>query len=163
MHRPALKLLLPIFALVVAISIGTPTARAQEGDVPDTLRTRQPAPPLTAFQWSLVHGRTIMLVEHGGHAYPARMAEGGVLESDPPKVVVAMYREERTRRVALGRILSPLKIDPRGWTLERRTDSGWMPAETFHFDQRYFYARTAPGTFERMNMAEIRFTPRGKE
>ncbi len=163
MDRPALQSVSAIFALVVAISIGTSTTRAQDGDVPDTLRKREPAPPLTAFQWSLVHGRTIMLVEHDGHAYPARMAEGGVLESDPPQVVIAMYREDKTRRVALRRLLSPLNLDARGWILERRTDSGWMPAETFHFDQRYFYARTAPGTFERMNMAEIRFTPRGKE
>lgn len=104
-----------------------------------------------------------MLVPKDGWFYPARQAEPGILESDPPKIVVSLYGQDDARRIALNRVKSPLALTPRAWIMQRETGNGWITAETFHFDQRYFYARTAPGTFERVDMAAIRFKPRGAQ
>lgn len=141
-------------ALVLSFAMGA----AAQDDI--QFEDQVPARPMSAFQWSLVHGGSWILAPSEGRYYPAKLAGSRVLESYPPKIEVELYHQARGMTPELHTVKSAREISPSGWIAEVWQGDSWVPAQTFVFDQQFFFVRTTPGKLDRVAAEDIRFLQR---
>ncbi len=155
-------------ALVLAAGLVSPAGAAEPDPGPESRlditslgpAAAPPAPPLTLFQWAVMTGGSLLLVPQDGHLYPARRREGTVIETQPPRLAVTLYRDEAETTVPLAAVRAPQEVGPEDWVLERRAGDTWRPIAAMHFHGTLFYGQDRPGPFEPLALEEIRFAPR---
>lgn len=124
------------------------------------LQAPPPEPPLSLFQWAVMAGGALLLVEIDGALYPAELDGEGLIETHPVQVEIRRFGAEVAERAPLRAIRAPQEITPEGWVMETRDGEGWRAVDWRFFADMAFFVRRGPQDFAAVELADIRFVPR---